>query len=141
MNVDLLNLVPGGPELLAWFGYAPRFHDAEVLGVILDREGATCAIKVHGFEMTNDVDARGCFVLTKHVVVTFVLGELTEIELDGFNFQNAVMGISIERGSDAQFRMEIDPAYGLGGVVEGRSLEIAIAPGTPPGSQYAKQAD
>jgi hypothetical protein len=50
------------------------------------------------------------------------------------------MGISIKRGLDAQFRMEIDPAYGLGGVVEGRELEISIEPGIPPGSQYLKLA-
>lgn len=138
MNIDLLNQVPGGPELVEWFGYAPRFHDAEVLGVTLDRAEPSCSIRVHGFEMTSEVDAKGFFVCTKHAVVTFTFRDLGELELDGFNAQNAVLGISIARGPDAQFRMEIDPAYGLGGVIEGRTLEIAIQPGIPPGSQYLK---
>ena len=39
MTPALLQNVPGGPELIEWFGgYAPRFHDAEVLGLTLDRE-------------------------------------------------------------------------------------------------------
>ena len=65
MNIDLLNRVPGGPELVEWFGYAPCFHDAEVLCVTLDREDyASCSIRVHGFEMTNEVDTNGFFVFT-----------------------------------------------------------------------------
>jgi hypothetical protein len=90
--------------------------------------------------MTNAVDENGFFVCTKHAVVTFLIGDLTELELNGFNAQNAVMGLSIERGLDAQYRLEIDPAFGLGGLVEGRTLEISIEPGIPPGSQYLKLA-
>ena len=97
----------------------------------LDREGATCSVRVHGFEITNEVDADGYFVCTKHVVVTFVFRDLTQLRLDGFNHQNAVMAITIGRGLDAQFRMEIEPAYGLGGVIEGRELEITLDPGIP----------
>jgi hypothetical protein len=137
VNIDLLDGVPGGRELVDWFGgYAPRFHDAEVLGLTLDRERATCSIRVHGFEMTGDVDAKGFYICTKHVVVTFLVGDLTELELADFGMQNALMGLSIDRGLDGQFRLELDPANGLSGVIEGRTLEITIEPGIPPGSQY-----
>ncbi|MBO9547006.1 Imm50 family immunity protein [Caulobacter sp.] len=138
MNIELLSNVPGGHELVSWFGYAPRFHDAEVLGVTLDRIGATCSIKVHGFEMTREVDAAGFYVCTKHVVVTFLLGDLTSLEFADFNHQNALMGLSIKRGLDGQFRLELDPANGLEGVVEGWTLEISIEPDMPAGSQYQK---
>ena len=138
MDIDVLNSVPGGRELMAWFGYAPRFHDAEVLGVILDREGATCALRVHGFEMTSEVDPKGFFVCTKHVVATFRVGDLTELELDDFGSQNALMGLSISRGTDGVFRLEVDPANGLGGVISGRTLTITMEPGIPAGSQYLK---
>jgi hypothetical protein len=140
MNSDLLNQVSGGPELLKWFGYAPRFHDAEVLRLDFDREGATCHLVVHGFEMTKEVDARGFFVCTKHVVTTFLLKELTNMEIDGFSSQNAVLGITIMREPGVEFRIEIEPANGLGGVIGGRSLEITMVPGIPPGSQYARLA-
>lgn len=138
MNTELLDRVPGGPELLNWFGYAPRFHDAEVLSVALDRQGSTCRLRVHAFEMTNEVDADGFFACTKHVIVTFAVGDLIELELVGFNSQNALMGLNIRRGLDAQFRIELESAYGLGGIVEGRTLHIELAPGVPEGSQYAR---
>ncbi len=138
MNIELLNNVPGGRELVSWFGYAPRFHDAEVLGLSLDRIGATCSIKVHGFEMTREVDSAGFYVCAKHAVVTFLLGDLMCCELADFNHQNALLGLTIERGLDGQFRLELDPANGLSGIIEGRTLEIAIEPGIPADSQYLK---
>jgi hypothetical protein len=138
MNAELLNAVPGDPELLDWFGYAPRLHDSEVLSVAFDREGPTCILRVHGFEMTPEVDARGYFVLTKHLVITFRLGELTGMQLDDFGFQNALMGLSISRGPDQRFRIELDPANGLGGFIEGLTLSITIEPGIPAGSMYAR---
>ncbi|WP_168074621.1 Imm50 family immunity protein [Caulobacter sp. SSI4214] len=138
MTPELLRNVPGGPELVAWFGYAPRFHDAEVLSVILDRDEPRCSLRIHGFEMTSEVDAQGFFVCTKHTIVTFHLIDLLNIELSGFNGQNAVMDLSISRGLDAGFRMVIDDAWGLAGTIEARQLEIELQPGIPAGSQYAK---
>jgi hypothetical protein len=139
VDIELLSQVPGGQELLAWFGgYAPRFHDAEVLGLTLDREGATCALRVHGFEMTNEVDANGFFICTKHAVVTFVVGWLAELELHDFGDQNALMGLAITRDEQARFRLELDPANGLSGVIVGHTLRIAIEPGMPAGSQFLK---
>jgi hypothetical protein len=133
----LLQNVPGGPELIEWFGgYAPRFHDAEVLGLTLDREGARCSLRVHGFEMTSEVDGRGYFVCKRHAVVTFALVGLTALELADFAEQNALMGLTIDRNDDGGFRLELDPANGLSGSIEARTLEISIEPGIPPGSQY-----
>lgn len=88
--------------------------------------------------MTREVDAAGFYVCTKHVVVTFLLGDLTSLEFADFNHQNALMGLSIKRGLDGQFRLELDPANGLEGVVEGWTLEISIEPDMPAGSQYQK---
>jgi len=136
MTPELLANVPGGPELIAWFGYAPSFHDAEVLGLALDREGPHCSLRIHGFEMTPKIDESGYFVCTKHVVVTFQITDLLTLELEDFNHQNALMGLMITRGLDAGYRLEIDGAHGLSGVIEGRQMEIELKPGIPPGSQY-----
>lgn len=141
MNAELLNTVAGGTDLLEWFGgHAPSFHDAEVLGVTLDREGARCILKVHAFEMTSEVDRNGYFVCTRHAVVTFELGDVTSLELADFNHQNAIMGLSVVRSEDGGFGLEVEPAYGLSGVVEARSLRISIEPGIPAGSQYLRLA-
>ena len=137
MDRDLLSAVPGGPELLDWFGgHAPRLHDAEVLEIILDRRGPVCSIKVHGFEMTPEVDASGYFVCTRHAVITFRLDEVTRLELEDFSHQNALMGLGVARTASGGFCLELDPANGVSGLVEAQRLEISIAPGIPPGSIY-----
>ncbi len=142
MNIELLNAVPGGPELVEWFdGHAPRFHDAEVTSIAFDRTGPTCLLRVHGFKVSRAVKPDGPYVFKGHAVVTFRIDEVTEMQLDGFNHQNALMGLSIAHGPNEGFRVELDPAYGLSGFVEGRSLSIAIEPGIPPGSQYEAQND
>ena len=91
MSAAIVGDIPGGPELLQWFaGRMPRFHDAEVISLALDRETACAILKIHAFEMTSEVDARGYFVCTRHVVVTFKLSWIGSMELDGFNHQNAL---------------------------------------------------
>lgn len=136
MTPELLRNVPGGPELVAWFGYAPSFHDAEVIGLALERDGPRCSLQVHGFEMTDEIDENGYFVCAKHVVVIFHLTDLLAVEVDGFNHQNALMDLTIKRGLDTSYRLELDGAYGVSGVIEGRHMEIELKPGIPPGSQY-----
>ena len=46
------------------------------------------------------------------------------------------MGLTIDRNDDGGFRLELDPANGLSGSIDARSLDISIEPGIPPGSQY-----
>ena len=137
MDIELLNSVTGGAELLAWFdGHAPRFHDAEVLSIAFDRVGPSCILRVHGFEMTSAVNADGFYILKSHALVTFQFEGVTAMQLDDFNHQNALMGLSIVRASNEGFRIELDPAYGLSGSIECRSLSIGVEPGVPSGSQY-----
>ena len=99
----------GGPDLLAWFdGRVPSFHDAEVLVLELDRGGATCRLRVHAFEITNEVDPAGYCVLARHALVSFVLSGVTDLELAGFNHQNVLSGLSISREVDG-YRVELEP--------------------------------
>ena len=69
--------VPGASDVVAWFGYWPTFHDAEVLSITLDRL-AGCRVAIHAFESTPEVDSSGCYVHAKHAVVTFHLEALPE---------------------------------------------------------------
>jgi Immunity protein 50 len=133
--------IPGGPKLLQWFaGRMPSFHDAEVLSLTLDRGTASAILRVHAFEMTSEVDARGYFNCTRHVVVVFKLTCIGMMELDGFNHQNALDGLKISRTDDGEIRLDLEPAYGLGGFIQARELEIGIEPGIPAGSQYLRPA-
>ena len=74
--------VPGAAELVAQFGSWPSFHDAEVRSVHLNREGPS-RIRVG----------------TKQVVVTFVLGGVTELALNGFNGRNGLSALTLTKNS------------------------------------------
>jgi len=142
VNVELLKSVAGGSELLDWFdGHAPRFHDAEVLGIAFDREGPTCTLRVHAFKMTGATNADGYYVLEGHVVVTFRIEEVIAMQLDDFNHQNALMALNIARAAEGGLRLDLEPAFGLSGHIEGRSLSISLEPGIPPKRQYAARAN
>lgn len=132
MDSALLNRVPGGSDLIAWFGYAPRFHDAEVLSLALDREGPTCTLRIHVFEMTSEVDERGYFVCAKDVVATFVVGGLSETTLTDFGHQNVLTELLISQDEVGAYRLTLDGSYGLSGVVVGTTLNVSLQPGLPP---------
>lgn len=141
MSAAIVGDISGGPELLQWFaGRMPSFHDAEVLSLALDRDAASAILKVHAFEMTSEVDARGYFICTRHVVVVFKLQWIGSMELDGFNQQNALDGLKVSRTDGGEVRLDLEPAYGLGGFIQAREVEIGIEPGIPAGSQYLRAA-
>jgi Immunity protein 50 len=88
--------ISGGSELVAWFGRVPSFHDAEIVGLNLNRRSASTLV-LHTWSTTNGVDDRGYFVLDRHVAVTFVLEEILDLELNGFSHQNVVFGLVLRR--------------------------------------------
>ena len=131
-TAELLGKISGGQQLLEWFdGRVPSFHDAEVLELSLDRKMARCSIRIHAFQMTSEVDAKGFFVSDKHVLVSFRLEGVRNLELNDFNEQNAIYGLALSRTADQGFRVELDPAYGLFGFVEARIVTIDLEPGKP----------
>jgi hypothetical protein len=139
MNVGLLNEVPGGPDLIAWFdGVIPSFHDTEIVGLALERKNSSCCLKVHGFRTTPDLDERGHFITIKHVIITFQFNQVDQLELSDFNHQNVIDGLKLSRQSNGNFLLEMEPCYGLWGKIEASNLQISLEPGKPEGSVYAQ---
>jgi Immunity protein 50 len=101
--------VKGACALFDWFGYWPDFHDAEIISVEPNRRD-TSALRVHIWEMMSEVDDKGYFRLRKHVLVTFLLDGVRDLELSGFSHQNVIYGLEISR-ADSGFRLELDPCY------------------------------
>jgi hypothetical protein len=107
------------------FGYWPSFHDGEILSFSMTRpfnaELGYCEARVefaiHCWEMTSKVDDQGHFVLTKHHLVKLRFDGVAECQLDGFNHQNAILGLEISKNKEnsCMITVDIDPAYGLGG--------------------------
>jgi len=129
---EWLEGIPGGKELVAWFeGYVPTFHDAEIVSLALDTGTERCVLRVAAFIMTPEVDAAGYFVLKAHVVVAFTLDGVTGLELDGFNHQNVIFGLSLVTTPVGGVRLEMEHCHGLAGWIEAGTVAIALEPGKP----------
>lgn len=141
---DALESIPGGPELLAWFGRVPSFHDAEIISLHLNRTGPS-TLSIQTWEITDTVDSKGFYALEKQAVVTFTLEEIENLELEGFTHQNIVGGLKLNRieaktpslgmprtqPSRPQpdlYEIILHPCYGLSGSIRAQQVSIALTP-------------
>ena len=85
---------------------------------------------LHTWEMTKEVDAEGFYILAKHVVVEFVLKGIVGLSLDGFNHQNVLFGLAIEK-IDRGYLLTLDDCYGMSGTIEATSISIRLTRGKP----------
>lgn len=137
--------ITNSDAVVSVFGHWPSFHDAEVLGLELARQidgpsGPSLVVQIHVFSMTNEVDDRGYFVCKNHSTVLLKFDGIFELELDGFNHQNALSGLGIAAsGTEGLFDVHFDPAYGMESRFKCRAIEVAsVTPGIPPASVYAR---
>jgi hypothetical protein len=121
--------VAGSEALLQWFGEWPSFHDAEVLSITLNRIGTSC-VRIHTWETTAEIGSNGCCVLRKHVIVSFFLNGLKDIELAGFSSQNVIFGLSVKR-SEEGLHLILGPCYGVAGSLTAEAIRVEIEPGKP----------
>jgi hypothetical protein len=124
-----LKAIEGAEQLYNWFGFWPNFHDAEVISVHLHHTGSSSLI-LHTWEMTKEVDKSGYYVLAKHVVVEFVMKDVVGLNLSGFNHQNVIFGLQIEKTSEG-FRLTLDGCHGVSGTIEAKEVSILLTPGKP----------
>lgn len=137
--------VPGGPEVVRYFGRLPSFGDAEILGLHLDRDGPSTLL-VHSWVVDHD-GLDSARPLERHAVVTFTLRGVMDLRLEGFSVQNVIGGLILRRAPDRPERRDylaLDPApddieielescYGLYGLIRARSVAITFEPGEPGG--------
>jgi hypothetical protein len=127
--------IPGVADVIAWFGYWPTFHDAEVLSILLDRTGGS-RIAIHTFEMTREVDLSGHYVLGKHAIVTFVLEGfpqdergITNTRVEAFNSQNVLSSarvIKIPKG----YELVLEGCFGVDGSLVCERMSVTLDPGS-----------
>jgi len=121
--------IPGASELYDWFGYWPDFHDAEIISLHLNREGRS-SLRVHTWETTKEIDEKGYFAQSKHVLVEFILESIADLSLNDFSCQNVISGLYIEKTS-LGFRLTLGACYGLAGSIDAERISICITPGKP----------
>lgn len=137
--------IGGHGKAISHFGHWPSFHDSEVVSITLERDARENELepvliaRIHAFNTTDKVDAKGYFVTEKHGVVRFRFTGIRELSLSEFNCQNALMDISFVDIADRQmeglrFEVSFDPAYGVSCSFQCASIEIeGIEPGPPRG--------
>jgi hypothetical protein len=116
--------VDGAADLYNWFGYWPDFHDAEVVSLYLNRSSES-SLLVHTWEMTRQLDRRGYYVSTKHIVAEFLMEEILGLHLENFNSQNVIFGLEIEK-TDLGYRLILGACHGVAGHLECKDLSIRL---------------
>ncbi|OCJ11766.1 hypothetical protein A6U86_01485 [Rhizobium sp. AC27/96] len=122
--------IPGGESLLKWFGRIPRFHDAELLEISFPDKGAGL-LRIHAWNITDKVDAKGYFVLDKHAIVTLILEDVSNISCTDFAMVPCIIfDLEITR-TEEHFRIEWSASYGVAGFIIAKHAHINLKPGKP----------
>jgi hypothetical protein len=146
--------IEGSDKLTNIFGYWPSFHDAEVIALNfwrgnVDTETGSydfpvLTVKMHLWEITNDVNGRGYLGRHKHTLTTIQFRDVDEFRMEGFNHQNAILGLDIveeerPQGPTPVFRVTFRPAFGIGAAfICLRIGVLSAAPCTEQGVQTAE---
>ena len=125
--------IPGAEEVVAWFGYWPTFHDAEVVSINLDRKSG-CRLVINAFRMTSALDEEGKYVCAKHAIVTFVLegfpmdeNGIVNNRIDSFNQQNVLSSLWINRIPEG-YEMVLEGCYGVEGKLVASHIAVELEP-------------
>lgn len=139
---NIESLIVGGEKLTKVFGYWPSFHDAEVLVLHFDRgdiqndkgvyKFPVLTLKIHVWELTREVDSKGYLVCRHHTITTLNFCDVSDFQMQGFNHQNAMLGLSIKsqhrsEGPSPYFAVELDPAFGMGASFKCLQIEVVDA--------------
>jgi hypothetical protein len=135
---EVLREVPGGPELIAWYGEVPSFHDGEIVAIDLLAKGRGRLV-VHHWNAHTKYDERHQAARSIHnCIVTFILDEIIDTEFDGFSNQNIIYEINLRRAPESSERsrfhglkaspedieIKILPTLGVGGTIRCRRVSI-----------------
>jgi|GEM_PF-1567265 len=132
-----LRTLPGGAEVVDWFGFAPSFHDATLERLELANNTATLVLAA--FRMTDKVDDQGFFVLDKHALITIVLRRVSGISLSG-DAASIVSSLtiapvrsesrwhSVPGPAIGDFQISWESSYGLEGALFAPELLLSVQP-------------
>jgi hypothetical protein len=127
MANSALSIVPGGQQLVEWFGRVPTFQDAELIEIKLASNDVS-SIRTRTWRITREVDQHGYFILDKHAAVSFILENVTRIELRHFNLPGIIHKLEATSVDNA-FQIAWTGSYGVEGMLRAKQLRIELAPG------------
>jgi len=143
-DTHIETFIEGSEKLTKIFGYWPTFHDAEVFdlhfwrGDVDPDDGRyvfpVLTVKLHHWQLTKETNSEGFLVLQHHTLSTLRFHDVDEIEMEGFNHQNAILELSVAReeresGPSPLFKVEFHPAFGMG--MSFRCLRVEVIEAAP----------
>lgn len=134
--MDIPTYLTNHQLVVAFFGYWPGFHDAEVAAYTgLTSEANSLRFTLHTWEMTSEIDAKGYFVLTKHALVEFEFNGVRDAEMDAFSSDNILFGLGLNQDADScRIYVELDSVMDKSGSFTANSgAVLSIMPCTPDG--------
>jgi hypothetical protein len=106
------SLVKDSHLVLDRFGLWPSFHDAEVRAMNLDVIGPTLTIDIFAFTMDTTVEA-GYYRQLHQSIVTLRFEHIEELEIDDWNHQNTLTGLSILRHDPDRIAVAVSGSFGV----------------------------
>ena len=124
-----IRAMPGGPELIDWFGFIPWFHDDEIERLELSDKGTS--------RLVVRSNVYGDLTRTRASRVTLAISEIVEIQLEHFYRQNVIGALRFRLAShhdgpvygrmpaDSDVEILIESILGLSGTI--RCAEVTIS--------------
>ena len=126
---SIFEKVDGGKAIIDWFGCVPRFHDAEVLQIVL-RSDASSTLRIHAWNITEDIDTEGYFKTDAHAVVTIVLDGVSCVELSEFHLPGIILDMKFAQVENF-WEIAWSSSYGIEGKVRAVRVRFDLEPGKP----------
>src|SRR5438105_3547995 len=121
--MDVPTRILNHEAVVDFFGAWPSFHDANV--PTYDADADSIKLTLHTWQITDQVDAKGYFVLKNHALVSFRFSGLHDVQMDAFKSGNILSSLEISPCSaPASFHVELDSVMDMSGSFSARSGEI-----------------
>lgn len=128
------NYISNTEELVAIFGGWPSFHDSEVTTLRLEREGADefdspdLFVTFHLFQGRADPSRETGVSWHNHVLATLRFSRVSELEIEGFNHQNAVFDLRVEPTAEPNsglLSVTIESSFGVSAAFMCAAISVA----------------
>ena len=134
--------IEGSQKLTEIFGYWPSFHDAKILELHFSRGDVDpdagryifplLQVRIHLWELNCGGEEQAPIATRHHTLATLRFADVDEFRMEGFNHQNAILGLSITRqerqsGPSPVFAVHFDPAFGMGATFICGRVEVVDA--------------
>jgi len=136
--MDVPTYILNHKAVVDFYGHWPLFHDGEVLVYAAPTpENPSLGFTLHAWQSTDEIDAKGFFVLQKHALVSFRFDGIHDPEVGVFASGNIVFGLEFFPSNDfSSFRVVLDSVMDMSGSFLARKGEIvSVIPCTPDGHE------